>query len=270
MTTTADLLRITQAEIGYAEKPGNVVKYWPAIGLPQYNRLNAAWCGGFTYWVMTRAGIDLSWTTPKRFGYTVTGLADGRKAGLAVSSPTAGDLVFFNFPGGPSVDHVGIVTGVDGAYLLTVEGNTSPGTAGSQSNGGGVYARRRHISLAAGFVRPKYQVRTSPAPANVTPAKPAVKVVVKAPKGTGRLVVDGQMGPGTIRALQKAPRVPVDGVLGAMTRRALQKRLGVPADGVWGPGTTRALQARVGATVDGDWGPNTTRALHRALNAGRL
>jgi hypothetical protein len=54
--------------------------------------------------------------------------------------------VFFDFPGGEAVDHVGIVVkdNLDGT-VVTVEGNTSPDTkpAGSQSNGGEVCMKVR-------------------------------------------------------------------------------------------------------------------------------
>lgn len=86
---------------------------------------------------------------------------------------------------------------------------------------------------------------------------------------TGRLVVDGDLGPKT--------RARLATVLGIDSRsswanivRALQRRLGVHADGIAGPITTRALQRRLGVRSDGVWGPITTRALQRRLNAGRL
>jgi hypothetical protein len=41
-------------------------------------------------------------------------------------------------------------------------------------------------------------------------------------------------------------------------------------DGIIGPVTVKALQAHVGAAQDGQWGPLTTEALQRALNAGRF
>lgn len=56
--------------------------------------------------------------------------------------------------------------------------------------------------------------------------------------------------------------------------RALQGKLGVEVDGQMGPGTVKALQAwlndKVGAglAVDGYYGPATSRAVGRALEAG--
>lgn len=61
---------------------------------------------------------------------------------------------------------------------------------------------------------------------------------------------------------------------GSTCVRALQGKLGVEVDGQMGPGTVKALQAwlndKVGAglAVDGYYGPATSRAVGRALEAG--
>ena len=106
----------------------------------------------------------------------------------------------------------------------------------------------------------------------VVKATNLVKAIVKAPAkavalATGGLVVDGDFGPATIRALQRWAGTRADGVLGANTWRAVQHRLGITADGAPGPITWRALQTRVGTTPDGAVGANTIRALQRYLNA---
>jgi hypothetical protein len=92
--------------------------------------------------------------------YTVDILANAQKAqnGLKVvgaSQAKRGDLVMFNFPGGdPRVDHIGRLRAApSGDFASTVEGNTSAGSAGSQSNGGGVYLRDRPMSDITAFIR---------------------------------------------------------------------------------------------------------------------
>jgi peptidoglycan hydrolase-like protein with peptidoglycan-binding domain len=100
-----------------------------------------------------------------------------------------------------------------------------------------------------------------------TPIKPTPR-----PPNPGQLVVDGDFGPATCAALQRAlnrhgATLTVDGSMGPLTSRALQKYLGVAQDGVIGPITIKALQKKVGAVQDGDWGPATTRALQTKLNA---
>jgi lysozyme family protein len=92
------------------------------------------------------------------------------------------------------------------------------------------------------------------------------KFLVTAP---GKLIVDGDWGPATTMALQKALGVAQDGQIGPDTTTALQKKLGIPVDGDWGPQTTTGLQLWLGVTPDGEIGMETTRALQTALNAGK-
>jgi peptidoglycan hydrolase-like protein with peptidoglycan-binding domain len=98
--------------------------------------------------------------------------------------------------------------------------------------------------------------------------------------GGAWLTVDGDFGPATISALQRAIGVPVDGSWGPESRRGLQRHLnrwadaGLVVDGDIGPASVRALQrhlnamVKAGLTVDGDWGQGTTKALQTALNRG--
>ena len=200
---------------------------------------------------------------------------------VTVAQARPGDVVIFNWDGG-GTDHVGLVErNLGGGVLQTIEGNTSPGTAGSQSAGNGVWRRRRSKWIAA-IIRPRYHA------AGGRPAAPATTT------GAG-LAVDSWLGPATIRALQRLLGTPVDGVVsgqppanrrhwpragagwqwrtgrgGSAMVRALQARLGVTVDGWAGPATIRAWQARLGVTVDGYAGPATVAAIQRALNAGRL
>jgi hypothetical protein len=63
-----------------------------------------------------------------------------------------GDLVII---GGYGV-HVETVRGFSGSNTLTWGGNTSPGSSGSQSNGGGAYQRTRYPSEVRGYARVRY------------------------------------------------------------------------------------------------------------------
>ena len=64
----------------------------------------------------------------------------------------AGDLVVI---GGYGV-HVEMVRGFDGNNTLTYGGNTSPGSSGSQSNGGGAYSRSRTSGEVRGYALVRY------------------------------------------------------------------------------------------------------------------
>ena len=67
-------------------------------------------------------------------------------------------MLIYDFPNTKvKTDHTGICESVSGQYVTAIEGNTSSGTAGSQSNGDGVYRRKRKLSLVLGAYRPKYE-----------------------------------------------------------------------------------------------------------------
>lgn len=67
-------------------------------------------------------------------------------------SAKRGDLVLFDFNGNGTSDHVGFVTKVTSSYIETIEGNTG---SGSNTNGDGVYRRRRTKGQVNYFVRTK-------------------------------------------------------------------------------------------------------------------
>lgn len=112
--------------------------------------------------------------------------------------------------------------------------------------------------------------------AGLTRASGAARVVVvsrssaRAPirAASRALVVDGRMGPKTIRQIQRWTGTAQNGVFGPTTVKALQRKVGTRADGVIGPLTIRALQARIGARRDGSRRLNATTvaALQRYLN----
>ena len=95
-------------------------------------------------------------------GYTVAvvNMADRGDHGLkriSLNEARPGDWVYFDFPGGESTDHVGMFLSRDGDTVYTIEGNTSSGDSGSQSNGGGVFRRTRSRSLISAVVRPPFK-----------------------------------------------------------------------------------------------------------------
>jgi hypothetical protein len=58
----------------------------------------------------------------------------------------------------------------------------------------------------------------------------------------------------------------IDGILGKGTVKALQKKAGVTQDGSWGVKTSKAVQKMVGTTVDGAFGPKSVKALQKWIN----
>lgn len=106
---------------------------------------------------------------------------------------------------------------------------------------------------------------------------PTVQQVMAGGGGSssGELVVDGKLGPATVRSLQKALGAKVDGIWGSGTTTALQKKLvaaghKIAVDGRFGPATIKAMQIFIlGAKhADGKMGPQTIRGLQSYLNSG--
>ena len=114
------------------------------------------WCGCWVFRALQVAGvkgIDSSLAS-------VASIEDAARAGTKCwrgwttdrSKVQPGDAVVV---GGYGV-HVETVRGFSGSSTLTYGGNTSPGTSGSQSNGGGAYARTRYSSEVRGYALAEY------------------------------------------------------------------------------------------------------------------
>ncbi len=253
---TTDTLNVARRELGTVESPpnSNNVKYAQWYGL---NR--NPWCAMFVSWVLDQTGNRSGY----RHASVAASLAWARNNGRHTGEFRPGYVACrINSGGWTGPGHTGMVEAVHADGSVTcIEGNTSPGSSGSQRDGGGVWRRRR----PRGFwnrqcIRIDFD-NAGPAPG---PPPPPPGTHVHNP----RLAVDGDFGPSTIKALQHALGVAEDGDFGPNTKRAMQGRIGVAQDGAVGPQTIRALQRYVGVTQDGAWGPNTTRALQRKLNDG--
>lgn len=112
------------------------------------------WCGCFACWCVIKGG-GAKIPTPIRLGFDGYIIADanaGANGLTAVSfdQARAGDIVVYGF------NHIGIVDRVSGDTLYAIEGNTSSGSSGSQSNGGGVFARTRSRADVVCVARPHY------------------------------------------------------------------------------------------------------------------
>ena len=266
MATADDVLRVAGSHVGYVEGPrDNETVFGARTG---YNF--QPWCGSFVDTVLQDVGMIVTarggqLAEPSSV-YTPNGAAAYRRLGRWVdrNGPAQpGDIVYFDWQGGTGsggVDHVGIVTGVrrDG-QVETIEGNTSPSNAGSQSNGGGVYRRVRPRSVIAGFGRPAYSNTPSQPP--LPPMNPdevkAFRKYVAAVLGRDVAALpelrQGMTG-GNVQTLQKA--------LNLAAGRSLAQ------DGDFGPATAAAVkdvQRIFGLGVDGVVGPRTRSALLTAL-----
>ena len=150
-----NLLQIAKAEIGYQEQPVNDTKYGKWYGLN-----NQAWCAMFVSWCYDKAGLGakVSAQSGKGFASCDAGLKwfAAKNKLIPVGQAKAGDIAFFQFDKDAEPDHVGIIKFNNTAlkYLQVIEGNTSADKSGSQSNGDGVYLKRRSYSLVMAVARP--------------------------------------------------------------------------------------------------------------------
>lgn len=155
-TGPARILSIAKAEAekGYAEKSDKTTKYGIAAGNP-----TGHWCCFFVWWIFRQAGASEILYDGKVIGRCTTLMNWFRNRGQEVSTPKAGDIIFFNFnnPNDRSAaSHVGIVSSYIGGKLKTIEGNTSAKNSGSQDNGDGVYEKTRSFDYVVSICRPAY------------------------------------------------------------------------------------------------------------------
>ena len=149
------VIEIAKAEIGYTEEgKSNDTKYGKWYGLN-----NNPWCAMFVSWCFDKAGLSkkIAAQNPKGFASCAAGLKWFTKKNkiVPVGQAQSGDLVFFQFDKDAQADHVGICASNDGkGFLMVYEGNTSSDSKGSQSNGDGVFLKKRSYSLIMGVARP--------------------------------------------------------------------------------------------------------------------
>lgn len=240
--TAAQVLAVARSQIGTKEGYNNDSKYGRWYGLN-----HEPWCAMFVTWVFSQVGgVDLIYG---KFAYCPNGRDRFASHSRLTHTPKAGDLVFYNWSGGSLPEHVGIVEAVlpDGR-IQTIEGNTSSGIYGSQSNGGGVWRRIRSTSSVVGYGVPEYATAAIVAPpTNTTVASDLAALKKEAKTKTGldihkadKVIVIGT----SIRALQRLLKITVDGQAGAKTKAALgafQKAHHLTEDFVVGPKTLAAL-----------------------------
>jgi peptidoglycan hydrolase-like protein with peptidoglycan-binding domain len=138
-----EILRVAESQIGTTERGENrgaALKYQQFFG-----RGPEPWCADFVSWVYTQAGKSTN--SP----YTPTFVQQLKKQGRwkGKNDPQPGDLVFFDWDGDKSADHVGIVKSVNGdGSITTIEGNTANPQNRAQE---GVFEKNRGMGTVLGF-----------------------------------------------------------------------------------------------------------------------
>jgi peptidoglycan hydrolase-like protein with peptidoglycan-binding domain len=124
----------------------------------------AAWCNMAITYAAYHSGNYDAVCFGKDYAYTVWHAQRFQEAGqwhVDTAGIRRGDIVFFDWGGSNSVgaiDHIGIVTGVNGRDVLTVEGNTNDTCA----------RRVRRAEEIVGYGRPNYPLTARPGPAAPT------------------------------------------------------------------------------------------------------
>lgn len=145
-----DVLKIAAGELGTTERPANSnnVKYntwFYGREVRDTATTKYAWCMAFVQWCFDQAGRRLPYITASCSA--LLNWYRQNKPECIVTVPMPGDIIIYNF------GHTGIVESVAGSTITAIEGNTSAGEAGSQSNGGGVFRRKRSKTLVTAYIR---------------------------------------------------------------------------------------------------------------------
>jgi hypothetical protein len=149
-----------ERRLGYTEQPANSNCDNRSDGIRKSQDVTAGggtwlryqpWCGCWVAYSYITAGVkrvDSSLASVAQIeDYAKQGAKCWRGWTTDRSKVQPGDAVVVGGYGG----HVETVRGFSGSNTLTYGGNTSPGTSGSQSNGGGAYARTRYPSEVRGY-----------------------------------------------------------------------------------------------------------------------
>jgi CHAP domain len=157
MNTPEEVIRVATEQIGYSESGTNQVRFWPEIGRPDLQ--GNPWCAAFVTWCMKQAGVPFpTIDTPGGYVYCPDAVTYGRAHGELVSTPKKGDIILFDWEHDSISDHTGIITGVVGTTLYTVEGNVD----------NRVEVMTRSFNDAIAFFRPPYGSSTPSGPIPLT------------------------------------------------------------------------------------------------------
>lgn len=282
-----------ESKIGYTEGKRNWNIFAAEVkGAPQ----NAPYCATAVVWAYLGVGVDLRKVIPlPYFVPSYVDIADAR-GWRKRDGQRRGDLALYDWQDDwNDGDHIGMSTPRPGTGYWAAEANTSPTSAGSQGNGGGVYRRRRSSSDLIGWLDMETLIEETH-PHLLTGHAPTEKPAPVPPRSDGKLEVDGKYGPLTHSEVQRRRGRPVDGRLGAGDLADLCEFLDLPrydeisdqyrtaaqigsgiVPAIWdhdpdhtGPRSriVRRTEAYAGATVDrGSWGPELSSTIQTMLNA---
>lgn len=144
-----DPLKIAVGELGNTEFPANSnkVKYNTWYWGKEVSGKDYPWCMAFVQWCFDQAGLRLPHLTAS-CSDLLSWYWKYAPDRVIYGDPNPRDIIIYNF------GHTGIVESDAFSTITAIEGNTSAGDAGSQSNGGGVFRRTRSKTLVTAYIRP--------------------------------------------------------------------------------------------------------------------
>ncbi|WP_329376006.1 CHAP domain-containing protein [Streptomyces sp. NBC_01483] len=184
---------------------------------------NFPWCDATITWAAVDSGnynevcfgIDWAYTVAHAARFDLAGQWTPMTKGVQGTGIRRGDIVFFDWNHSSAIaaiDHVGLVTGVSGDAVMTIEGNTA-----------NVCARRvRYAADIAGFGRPKYKtppVKTLPA-VSLAHVLAAQKADTAGAQGSALHRTEGRLLENALKAKGLLAARWVDGSLGSKTEDA--------------------------------------------------
>ena len=116
---STDIVKVAGSQIGN----WNGRKFWSWYGFSS----RQPWCACFVSWCANQCGYIKAGIIPK-FANVPDGVDWFKKKGQFKSrkyKPRPGDIIFIDWYGNGTRDHVGIVESCDGRYVHTIEGNSS-------------------------------------------------------------------------------------------------------------------------------------------------
>ncbi|MGW3348948.1 CHAP domain-containing protein [Nonomuraea rubra] len=125
-------IELLESQLGYSEKSGSYTKFGDWYGKNvefDADYSSAPWCDMYLSWAAHKLGYE-EWIG--QFAWTVAHAEWFKEQGAWGKTPKPGAFVFYDWSGSndlDNIDHVGIVTRVEGNTIHTIEGNIDGGVA---------------------------------------------------------------------------------------------------------------------------------------------
>lgn len=197
MSSADDLINVAAKDIGYDRyrdsEQGTKFGRWYAekTNTPYFGQNGVPYCAmAVSYWLAS-AGITAAGFPTAGCAIAMNGAKAAGKWHDGSNGICKGAIVIFSWaPGAYGSDHTGIVTGVNGSTISTIEGNTDNGK---------VKRRERAFKYVQGYIIPDYYGGVDNGANNST-----IRTLV---------VVDGWWGKETTLAAQNLAGTPTDGIV---------------------------------------------------------